>query len=106
MTKPQMILPRDRVIALRIEDRSWDEIGRELGIRPTTAKQTYRIAELILAEGVVGILATPLRREPREADCLPLRDVLEDLTGRKPQSVLYPALLRMLDCGALMFDWF
>jgi hypothetical protein len=106
MTKPRVILPRDRIIALRLENRSWDEIGRELGISAATAKTTYRMAELILAEGIVGILATPMLGEPREADCLPLRDVLEDLAEQNPQSVLYTGLLRLLDRTALRFDWF
>jgi hypothetical protein len=79
MTKPKMILPRDRVIALRLEGQSWEEIGRELGISAATTETTYRLAEAILADGVIGIWATPMLREPQEADCLPLRDVLEDL---------------------------
>ena len=106
MTKPRMILPRDRVISFRLEGRSWEEIGRELGVCAATAEKTYRLAELILAEGIVGIWATPMLREPQEADCLPLRDVLDDLAQQNPKSVLYTVLLRMLDRDALMFEWY
>ena len=63
------------------------------------------MAELILVEGLIGIPATPLSREPREAACLPLRDVLEDMAKNDSQREIYAALLRLLDLGALLFDW-